>query len=340
MGATFANFRGLEMSGKISSLGAIAGVIVPGVMVAAVAVLWVVLGKQVEITVAAKELIPEIGNRTQLAFFIGVLLMFMGIEVSSAHAGEVRDPQTDFPRAIFMAAIVIVAVFIVGALAVAIIVPSGKIDLLTGVVQAFDRSLDTFGVGWGAPILGMLMVLGMIAQINSWLIGPAKFMLASARAGNLPPFFHRTNSKGVPVNILVVQALIVTAYSFVYLVMPSVTTSYWLLTVLASQLYLIVYMTMFLVALKLRYSSPDTPRAYEVPGGRPGIWFVTGLGIASSLFAFFAGFIPPVEGSGKEAHPLVYVGFLLTGIVVLCGSALIIERYRKPSWVAAELKNG
>ncbi|MDY6797092.1 MAG: APC family permease [Actinomycetota bacterium] len=329
--ATFSNFRGMETSGKISSLGAFSGVIVPGVAVVLLAILWAAFGKTVETGFGLGDLMPNFADRTQLVFFIGVLLMFMGIEISSAHASEVRNPQRDYPRAIFSSALIIVIVFIMGALAVAAIVPGDKIDLLTGVVQAFDISLDAFGLGWLVPILGLLMVFGMVAQINSWLIGPAKFMLATARNGDLPLFFQKTNSRDIPVNILLVQAGIVTVYSLVYLVMPSVTDSFWLLTALASQVYLIVYIIMFLVSLKLRYSRPDTPRAYRIPGGKVGIWIVVALGICSSVFAMLMGFLPPT-GQQHRGSTLAYAGFLLFGILVLCLTAWLIQRFKKPSW--------
>ncbi len=333
--ATILNFRGMKTSGRLSSAGAVLGVIIPGALVAIVAVLWIVLGNPVEISFSAKELIPNLGNRAQLVFFIGVLLMFMGIEISSAHASEVKDPQRGYPKAIFFSAIIIVAIFVVGALAVAIIVPGKQIDLLTGVMQAFKISMKSFGLTWVVPIVGIMIVFGMVAQVNSWLIGPSKFMLATARNGELPPFFQKTNNRGIPVNILIVQAGIVTAYSLVYLIMPSVNASFWILTALATQAYLVVYILMFLVALKLRYSKPNVPRPYKVPGGKTGLWVVAILGIVSSLFAFFVGFYPPSDQL-KTGGQGLYIGFLVIGLLVLFVSAFLIHHYKKPTWVSKE----
>ncbi|MBN2169157.1 MAG: amino acid permease [Actinobacteria bacterium] len=330
-GATLLNFRGMKASGRLSSLGAVFGVIIPGVLLVAVAAIWLIMGKPSEAAMTAGNLLPDLGNTTQLVFFIGVLLMFMGIEISSAHAAEVSNPQRDYPKAIFTSAAIIVAVFILGALAVAILVPGKKIDLLTGVVQAFQAAFDYFGMKWMVPILGIFMVFGMVAQINSWLIGPAKFMLATAENGDLPPFFHKVNKNDIPVNILVVQAGIVTLYSLVYLVMPSVNDSYWILTALSSQAYLIVYVIMFLVGLKLRYLKPDTPRAYRVPGGNRGMWVAAAAGVVSSIFAFGVGFVPPA-GEVKGAWVVVYIFFLAIGITLLCGTAFLLQKYKKPEW--------
>jgi putative glutamate/gamma-aminobutyrate antiporter len=334
-GATFLNFRGMKTSGVISSAGALSGVIVPGVLVAVVAILWVVLGKPVETGFGLKDLVPDFSNQTQLVYFIGVMLMFMGIEISSAHASEVKNPRRDYPKATFFSAFVIVAVFILGGLAVAIIVPGDEIDLLTGVVQAFDISLGAFGLKWLIPVLGFLMVVGMVAQVNSWLIGPAKFLLATAKDGDLPPFFQVMNENRIPVNILLVQAGVVTVYSLVYLVMPSVNASYWILTALASQFYLIVYILMFAVAVKLRYSRPDVPRPYKVPGGKIGLWIVVALGISSSVFAFFIGFVPP-PGQLQSGQTPYYVAFLLAGLLLMCSCAFVIHHFKKPGWAPRE----
>ena len=41
-----------------------------------------------------------------------------------------------------------------------------------------------------------------------------------------------------------------------------------------------MYIMIFASAIKLRYTQPDTPRAYKIPGGNYGMWIVAGMGIA------------------------------------------------------------
>src|SRR3546814_3020480 len=77
-------------------------------------------------------------------------------------------------------------------------------------------------------------------------------LLVAAEDGNLPEFFQRANRQGAPVVMLMTQAIIVTILSALFLFMPSVNGSYWLLAALAAQLYMLMYLLMFAAAIKLR----------------------------------------------------------------------------------------
>jgi hypothetical protein len=45
-------------------------------------------------------------------------------------------------------------------------------------------------------------------------------------------------------------------------------------------LYLIMYLLMFAAAIYLRYSQPNRPRPYRIPGGTAGMWIIGGAGFA------------------------------------------------------------
>ena len=78
-----------------------------------------------------------------------------------------------------------------------------------------------------------------------------------------------------------------------------------------------MYLLMFAAAIKLRYSKPDIPRPYKVPGGKIGMWLVSGIAFLTSLFAIITGFIPtPGVREKGTAYVLGYIAFLLIGTVV------------------------
>ena len=134
----------------------------------------------------------------------------------------------------------------------------------------------------------------------------------------------------MPVSILITQGLIVTVLSLVFLLMPSVNSSYWALVALSSMLYMLMYVLMFISAIVLRYKHPHTPRTYKIPYGNKGIWIVSLLGISGALFGFFIGFLPPSQiDTGAK---LVLECFLGGGILIFCGLPFLIYALRKPSW--------
>ena len=86
--------------------------------------------------------------------------------------------------------------------------------------------LVAFGLGWAEPIVAILIIIGGIGGVATWIIGPTKGLLVAAQDGNAPAFLARTNSKGVPITIIMVQATIFTVLCSVFLMIPTVSSSY------------------------------------------------------------------------------------------------------------------
>ena len=73
-----------------------------------------------------------------------------------------------------------------------------------------------------------------------------------------------------------------------------------------------MYMMMYAAGIRLRYTQPDLPRSYRVPGGNAGMWCIGGGGFLAVLFAFTVTFFPPSQlpvgspalytGAGRRGH--------------------------------------
>ena len=194
---------------------------------------------------------------------------------------------------------------VLGTLAVMWVVPAKQLGLATGVMQAIQAMLDGIGAGWLTAPFAVLMSAGLVAVFSTWYLGPGKALGVAAAQGDMPPIWRRRNRHGSPVGVLFIQAGIATALSLVFVLVPSVNAAYWILTAITTELIIVMYLFVFAAALKLRYSQPDTPRPYRVPGGKPGIWIVCGVAIAALVFSLFVGFLPPSVVGGMS--PAVYV---------------------------------
>jgi amino acid transporter len=117
-----------------------------------------------------------------------------------------------------------------------------------------------------------------------------------------------------------------------FLFIPSVNTSYWMLTALTTQLTVLMYLLMLAAAIRLRYTEPDTVRPYRVPGGRYwGMWAMAGLGIIGSAFGLIIGFVPP---SGIQHWPApIYAAAMLGGIVICSLPPMLAHIFKKPNWL-------
>jgi amino acid transporter len=274
-------------------------------------------------------LIPDLSNINNIAFLTGIFLFFAGIEVSGVHALEVKNPQKDYPKAIFISAIIVTLIFLLGSLAIAVILPKDQISLTAGIMQTFKIVFDKFGLVWAIPAIVVLAAPGMIVQVSAWIAGPSRGLLVTAEDGSLPPFFQKLNKNNMPVNIMLVQGIIVSIISLAFLFAPTVSNSFWILTDMAAVLYLIVYIIMFATAIKLRQSQPNTPRPYKIPGGVFGLWFFVVIGVLACISAIILGFFPPTQ---LQIHLFRYEFSLILGLIIFMIIPFIILLFKKPSW--------
>ncbi|NGX59841.1 MAG: Glutamate/gamma-aminobutyrate antiporter [Chlamydiae bacterium] len=332
-GATIANFFGMKTSGWFSDMGAICGTLIPGTIIILLGGYWLIEGAPLQIDFSMDAFLPDF-NLSSMVLFTGVLLTFAGIEMSAVHALDVRNPQKDYPKAILFSAILILSLSILGVLAIAIVVPQKDISLTAGTMQAFTIFLSKYNLKALIPFVAVLMAAGLFGSVCTWIIGPTKGLLAAGQEGNLPPVFHKTNRHQAPVALMIAQGIIASALCLMFFLMPTISSGFWILTVLVAQLYLVMYILVLIAALRLRYSQPKHKRPYKIPGGNVGMWVVCGLGILSGLFALLIGYIPPDQF--EIGNKTFYTGFLICGTVLGCIAPFIILLFKKPDWKAKQ----
>lgn len=335
-GMTLLNYLGIKTSGWFSTIGVIIGTILPGLFIIFLGVSWVVGGNPIQTPLTWDALIPSFSHVGNLVFLAGLFLAFAGLEVSASYASDVQNPQKNYPRAIVLGAVITFTLFMLGSMAIAVVIPKHEISLIAGLMDAFHAFFKVYHLEWILPVMAFLLVVGAIAEVNSWIIGPVRGLYATSIHGNLPPFFQKLNKHEVPTRLLVFQAVLMSITSLVFLYMPQVSSSFWILTALSAQSYLIMYILMFIAAIRLRYTKPKVPRAYRVPLNNKGIWLFSIMGIASSCFAILLCFVPPT--SLKVGSVPVYVFMLSAGLFVMIAIPLLIHRKRKPHWTLKSSK--
>ena len=325
-GATFINLRGMHSSAMLSNICAISGLLVPMALIIGLGAAWIIGGNPVQISFDLPSILPHLQDKSMWVSLTAIILSFCGIEIATVHANDVHNPQHAFPRALIYSVAIILSTLILGSLAIAVVMPAQDINLVAGIMQAFDAFFKRYELAWLMPIVAVMLVLGGLGGVSNWIIAPTKGLLVAAQDGNLPPFFQRVNKNGAPVTMLIGQAVIVTILSGLFLFMPSVNGSYWLLTALAAQLYMLMYLLMFLAAIKLRLSAPSHPRPFRIPGGIIGLCFVAGVGMIGVLTTLVVSFIPPSDiNVGSVLH---YEMMLIIGLILMCSPPFISNKIR------------
>ncbi len=128
-------------------------------------------------------------------------------------------------------------------------------------------------------------------------------------------------------HILAAQAVVITLIALLYAFIPSVSHAYWIFVAMATQVYLIMYVLMFIAALRLRRLQPGHTRGYRAPA----LGLLCVLGVSSSAIALVIGFIPPSQFG--HLNPLTYVVLILAGILLIgVLPPFLLHRFRKPGW--------
>lgn len=328
--ATLISMRGIDWVGKISKIGGLVGTIIPACLLIVLGIYYVATGGPIQMDLNGS-FWPDLAKLDNLVLATSIFLFYAGMEMTGVHVKEMDNPGKSYPRAVFFGAFLTVIIFVLGTYALGFIIPKDNINLTQSLLIGFDNYFKYIHASWLSPVIAVALAFGVLAGVLAWVSGPSKGLYVVGKAGYLPPFFQKTNKLGVQSNILIIQGVIVTILSLLFVVMPSVQSFYQILSQMTVLLYLIMYLLMFAAAIYLRYIMKDTPRAFRI--GKKGnglMWIVAGLGFFGSLIAFVLSFIPP--GQIATGNKTVWFSVMIIGCIVFVAIPFIIYALRKPSW--------
>lgn len=311
---TWINLKGIHFSAKFSAFCAVIGMIIPMIIIVVLAIIWLVLGNPSQIHFSAAEIFPTLKSSSNWISLTAIMTAFLGMELATVHVKEISQPQKTFPKALLFSTLIILSTMILGSLAIAMVLPKGDINLVNGVMQAFTNFFGFYHLAWIIPIITIMLLLGSLGGIVSWVVSPAKGLLHAAQIGYLPAFFTKENKHGVASHLLILQAVLVSIICLVFLFMPSVNGSYWLLTALSTQLYMLMYVIMFCAALCLKNKIKREVHSFTIPGGKWGMGFVCLLGLIGCVITLIVGFIPP---DGINVGSLFHYEMIFSGGLVI-----------------------
>ncbi len=319
---------GVGAIAKLASSGLTVGTLIPGALLVILGVVFLLQGNPSAAPMDASHLLPEWTGIASLVLIVNNFLSYSGMEMNAVHVSSLRNPASEFPRAMFTACGMVLLIFILPALAISWVVPAHQLSLTAGVMQAFSAFFSYFGIERLVPVVALALVCASLGGMLTWLSGPSKgLVLIGRQQGYLPPFLQKVNAQGVPVHILVVQGAITSVIGLLYALVPSVSSAYWILSVMTTQVYLIVYVLMFIAARRLRTNQPDVPRGFRAPA----LTLMCVVGGIASIAAFAIGFVPPSQFENKSAGTyalLILVGTSVIGLL----PAWAFLHFRKPGW--------
>jgi len=133
------------------------------------------------------------------------------------------------------------------------------------------------GGAWLGHLMTIAAMIGNAALLNSTMLTATPMPFALAQDGYLPPFLtHRHPRYGTPWIAILISAAIYASLALhslgelisIYVWLRAATT---VMTVLS--------------AWGLRRKSPDLPRAFRIPGGNSGLFYVVAMPVAMTYVA-------------------------------------------------------
>jgi amino acid transporter len=192
------------------------------------------------------------------------LFAFQGMEIALGASGEVRDPCRTLPRALFIAMLLVLGLYLGVQLSAQHILGSGLATATAPLAEAAGR------FGW--PLKAAMFVgagLSMLGYMAGDVLGTSRMVFALARDGRLPRALGHVRATGVPARAVLAYA----AAAFLL----AVTGSFLELVTLSALATVAIYILVCAAAVLLRRRNVAQA---GTPLGIPGLAVAASVGLA------------------------------------------------------------
>ena len=208
---------------------------------------------------------------------------FIGLSKVASVAEEVRNPERNLPRGLFLALAVSMAFYVVGASVMTGVVPPAE---LKGSLVPVALAAEILGGRAGTVAVTFAAVFAFASVANSGILSASRYPFAMARDELLPKVLGRMNSRNVPVMAVLLTTAMIIA---MLLVLDAAKTAK-----LAGAFQLVMFSLTCLAVLVMRaseiesydpgYRSPFFPYLHIV-GALIPLYVVSQMGAFAILFS-------------------------------------------------------
>jgi APA family basic amino acid/polyamine antiporter len=188
-----------------------------------------------------------------------VFFAFIGFDIVATMAEETKNPQRNVPRGILASLAIVTVLYIAVSVVLSGMVSYTQLKTVPGGGSAnLATAFSANGVTWASKIIAVGALAGLTTVVMVLMLGQCRVLFAMARDGLLPRALARTGSRGTPVRITVLVAVVVGATASVFPIskleeMVNVGTLFAFVLVSAG-------------VVVLRKSRPDLERGFRAPG--------------------------------------------------------------------------
>lgn len=215
---------------------------------------------------------------------------FIGLESATVPAGAVSNPRRNIPLATIIGTLIAAVAYIASSIAIMGMIPTNVLQHSTSPFA--DAAQIIFGT-WGKDLIAVGAIVSCFGALNGWILLQGQIPMAAANDGLFPKFFAKCNSRGVPV-----QGLIVTSVLMSVLLLLTASEN------LVQQFQIIILLATFATLVPYLYSTVAEV-VFLRKGGKPTckLYMQVVIAIFAGLFSFWA-----MMSAGKE---IVFYGVIL-----------------------------
>lgn len=187
-----------------------------------------------------------------------VFFAFIGFDIVATMAEETKNPQRDVPRGILASLGVVTLLYVAVAVVLSGMVSYTQLRTVPGRGQAnLATAFQANGIYWASGIISVGALAGLTTVVMVLMLGQCRVLFAMARDGLLPRGLAKTGSRGTPVRITALVAVVIAATASVFPInkleeMVNVGTLFAFVLVSAG-------------VIVLRRTRPDLPRGFSAP---------------------------------------------------------------------------
>ena len=218
---------------------------------------------------------------------------FIGFELPSTTAEEMRDPQRDIPTAIARAGALTAILYCIPILAIVLVLPPATSR------ASPDSSTPWRACSWStAPpptpvgaVAAAAFVWVLFTNGLTWVIGSSRTQVAASLDGAAPRALGAISARtGTPVRATVVSGVVSTLTAAAAFAVAGDSNAKYFSVVLTLSIALLALASLpvFAALVRLRRSHPGVHRPFRVPGGHAGAWIVSTLTTGWCALAFAA----------------------------------------------------
>ncbi len=221
-------------------------------------------------------------------------IVFEGYEIISQCGEECKDPLKAVPRASILCIIIstiifiLVAVVAIGASDIAYNSATGLYEVtiddipLENSEDAITKIASLALPGYGVILIGIGIIIGTLAAINSTLFSSSRVSFAMGRDGALPHVFGALHAKKNTPHIAIMASGTIIIIMTIALPIKDIAA-------VADIMFLLLFFFVNMTAITLRYKRPDMKRHYLMPffPWVPMIGIVTKFVLAVGLWWHF-----------------------------------------------------